>query len=69
MINNSSIDAIQRQYVPIIQPVKLFEPNNPKQAQKSSFDFLNLTSQNNPFSPEHPNVKSPTLARHLDILS
>ena len=69
MISNNSIDAVQRQYIPIVQPVKLFEPNNKTQAKKSSFDFLNLTSQNNIFSPEHPNVKSPTLAKHLDILS
>jgi len=69
MINNSSIDAVQRQYIYTVQPVHLFEAKNSQKHQKSSFDFLNLTSQNNPFSPSHPNVKSPTLARHLDILS
>ena len=69
MINSNSIDSVQRQYIPIVQPVKLFESKNSQQAQKSSFDFLNLTSQNNAFCPDHPNVKSPTLARHLDILS
>lgn len=69
MINNNSIDAIQRQYIPVVHPVKFFESKNSQQVQKSSFDFLNLTSQNNIFSPDHPNVKSPTLATHLDILS
>lgn len=69
MINNSSIDAVQRQYIYTVQPVQLFEAKNSQRPQKSSFDFLNLTSQNNAFSLSHPNVKSPTMARNLDILS
>ena len=68
MTMNNKINEIQRQYMYPIQPVRLFENKNDKQAQKSSFDFINRMSQNG-YNPFHPNVKSETMAKRLDILS
>ena len=68
MMINNKISEIQSLYTFAVQPVKLFENKNEKQAQKSSFDFINRMSQNG-YNPFHPNVKSDTMAKRLDILS
>ncbi len=69
MINNK-IDEIQRQYMYAVQPVKLFEQNSAKQAQKSSFDFNFISQMNSKgFNPSHPNVQTETTARRLDFMS
>ena len=67
MINNS-IDEIHRQYMYAVQPVKLFESKNQNQTQKSSFDFISQMNKNG-YNPFHPNVKSETTAKKLDIMS
>ena len=68
MMNNNSIDSIQSKYTFAVPPVQLFEPKNFQGAQKSSFDFINEMNSNG-FNPFHPNVKSETMAKNLDILS
>ena len=67
---NSSINAIQGQYPYAIESVRFFEAKQSKnvQTRKDPFDFINQMSQKG-FNPFHPNVKSPTMARNLDIIS
>ena len=65
MIDNK-INEIQRQFMYTVQPVRLFETKNSNQAQKSSFDFINQMNQNG-FNPFHPNVKSESMAKNLDL--
>ncbi|MBP3820783.1 hypothetical protein J6G99_03965 [bacterium] len=65
MLDNR-IDEIQKQYMYAIKPVQLFETKNSNHAQKSSFDFINQMNQNG-FNPFHPNVKSNTMAKNLDL--
>ena len=65
---DSKINEIQRQFMYAIKPVKLFETKNQNQTSKSSFDFINQMNQNG-YNPFHPNVKSETMAKRLDIMS
>lgn len=62
------INEFHRPFLQAVQPVNFFETKNNKQAQQSSFDFINRMSQNG-YNPFHPNVKSETMAKKLDILS
>ena len=68
---NTPINAIQRQYTTAVNPVRFFETNNSKAAQKSTFDLLNQMYNNNSvsYNPFHPNVKTHSLAKNLDIMS
>ena len=62
------INNYQKPFLQAISPVHLFENKNREQTQKSSFDFIDKMSQNG-YNPFHPNVKSDTMAKRLDILS
>ncbi|MBR1460074.1 hypothetical protein IJ596_00365 [bacterium] len=80
---NGKIDAIQQQYMYTVQPVKLFDDEKQKTKQ-SSFEVYpntnfwvnkanidnNIYPQMNKsdYNPFHPNVKSGTVAKNLDLM-
>ena len=64
---NGKIDAIQQQYMYTVQPVKLFEDEKQNRTKQSSFDFINQMNKSD-YNPLHPNVKSGTMAKNLDLL-
>lgn len=65
----NKINEIQRQYLYAIPPVKLFEPENNKQFQKSSFEFITqMNFAKSGYNPFHPNVQTNSTANLLDIM-
>lgn len=64
----NKINEVQRQYIYAVQPVHLFETQNSKAAQKSSFDLFNQTN-NSTFNLFHPNVSNSTKGNKLDLIS
>ena len=69
MMMSGKIDAIQQQYMYTVQPVKLFGDEKRAQKTKSSFDIYSQMNPKSDFNPSHPNVKSPTMAKNLDLLA
>ncbi len=69
MMMNGKIEAIPQQYMYTVQPVKLFGEEKQTQTPKSSFDISNQMNLKSDYNPFHPNVKSPTMAKNLDILA
>ncbi len=58
-----NIKAIQAQNIYRVHPVNLFENRKQQNAQ------TNIFAGNSGFSPSHPAVQSPTIAKSLDILA
>ena len=63
----NKIDEVQRQYTFAVQPVKFFETENSKNAQKSSFDFINQMNKSG-YNPFHPSVEYSNKGQKLDLL-
>ena len=63
----NAIDEVKRQYTYAVQPVRLFETKNNKNAQANSFDFIkNIPNAgNNPF---HPDISNSGKGSKLDIM-
>ena len=68
MMMSGKIDAIQQQYMYTVQPVKLFGDEKQNQTRKSSFDIYSQMNSKSDYNPLHPKVKSPTMAKNLDIM-
>ena len=66
----NAIDEIKRQYVYTVQPVRLFEDENPKAPPSNTFEFISkINSNQSKFNPFHPNVADGKTANQLDLLS
>lgn len=59
------IDAIKQQNIFRVQPVKWNEPNKYEQGSSP----VNAAQKMGIYSPEHPNMQSPTCANKLDLLA
>ncbi len=64
---NNKINEIKPQYIYAVQPVKLFETEDTKRANKQAFNFGNEQIQTN-YNPFHPNVSNSEKGNRLDLM-
>lgn len=64
---NNMINEIKPQYIYAVQPVKLFETENSKQAQKNLLSLFN-TSNGTDYNPFHPDVSNSEKGNKLDLM-
>lgn len=61
----NNIEAIRQQNIFKVQPVKWNEPNKYEQGSSA----VNFAQKTGIYSPQHPNMQSPTCANKLDLLA
>lgn len=64
----NKINQVQRQYTYAVQPVKLFEADKNKHAQKNSFNPFSEQTNFTQYTLLHPNVSNSASGAKLDLM-